>query len=525
MTHLLAIDVGTLSARAGVFDATGRLLAVHSASFALMHPAEHHAVYRMDEIWAAVCAATRGALAACPGPVAGIAIDAMSSTYVEASGPRPLDGDADVFCWMDHRGEREAEEIAATKDRYLAHVGGTLSPEMYLPKLLWLKRHRPETWARVTAVRDLSDEIARRATGLDRHSVCGLACKFPYLPGDAEPWRHGLLATIGLSELPRLGALNQRPGRVGEVHGPLSAEGGAAMGLPAGVPLAFGLIDAEAGALGSVGRDFRAHMNRTLALIGGTSTCYISFARDERPISGVWGPFKDAVFGGYWMHEAGQSYSGAALDAVLAQHPASPGKPGAQLHAQTAAEILEHLEREGPAFGSQRHILPDWLGNRAPLGDGAVRALATGLGLETGRRAFLGHYYATARALALQSRQIIEHMNRHGYEFSRVCLSGGHLKNPLLVKLYTDAMGVDLVICDSAEPVLLGTAVVAAMAAGLHGDLFAALDAMSPGASVRRADPRWARAHESAYQTYLKLFELRNQIEAAGRDMGRGWDH
>ena len=80
-------------------------------------------------------------------------------------------------------------------------------------------------------------------------------------------------------------------------------------------------------------------------------------------------------------------------------------------------------------------------------------------------------------------------------------------------------MGVDLVIGDSAEPVLLGAAVVAAMAAGLHADLFSALDAMSPQASVQRADPRWARAHERAYAAYLKLFDLRNQIEAAGRQL------
>ena len=83
--------------------------------------------------------------------VAGIAIDATSSVYIEAAGERPLDGDADVICWMDHRGEAEAAEVGATGDRFLDYVGGIVSPEMYLPKLLWLKRHRPAAWARVTA--------------------------------------------------------------------------------------------------------------------------------------------------------------------------------------------------------------------------------------------------------------------------------------------------------------------------------------------------------------------------------------
>jgi FGGY-family pentulose kinase len=520
MSLLLAIDVGTLSARAGLFDASGQLISACSRGFALMRPAEHHAVYRMDDIWAAVCAATRAALAEARGAgasIAGVAVDATSSTYFETHGARPLEGDADVICWMDHRGEDEAEEIAATGDRYLDYVGGTVSPEMYLPKILWVKRHTPEAWARVTAVRDLSDEVARRMTGIDRHSVCGLACKFPFLPADADPWRRTLLARLGLSDLLERGKLVEPPGRVGERHGAVSAEAAAELNIQPGAPVAIGLIDAEAGALGVLGRDFAGTMNRTLTLIGGTSNSYMSWARDERRIAGIWGPFKDAVFPGYWMHESGMSISGAALDAVLDHHPASPGKASSDLHAETAREILALLAAEGPAFGARRHIVPDWLGNRAPHGDGTLRALVTGIGLETSRRSFLEHYYATARSIALQSRHIREHLNSGGYAIDRVCLSGGHNKNPLLVRLYRDALGAELVISHAPEPVLLGAAMVASVAAGLRPDLFAALEAMAPAQSSHKADPAWATANDVAYATYLKLFAIRNEIEAEGR--------
>ncbi|WFU74771.1 FGGY family carbohydrate kinase [Bradyrhizobium sp. CB2312] len=295
MSLLLAIDVGTLSARAGLFDTSGRLVAARSHPFELLRPAENHAVYRMDDIWAAVCHATRAAIAEAPGAaaaVAGVAIDATSSTYFRADGARPLEGDADVVCWMDHRGEREAEEIGVSGDRYLDYVGGTVSPEMYLPKILWVKRHTPQAWARVTAVSDLSDEVAHRVTSVDRLSVCGLACKFPYLPGDPEPWRRELLATLDLPDLPRLGKLAEPPRRVGELHGTVSSAAAKLLGIAPGAPVAIGLIDAEAGALGVVGRGFRDKMNRTLALIGGTSSSYMCWAKDERQISGIWGPFK-----------------------------------------------------------------------------------------------------------------------------------------------------------------------------------------------------------------------------------------
>jgi FGGY-family pentulose kinase len=518
MTHLLAVDVGTLSARAGVFDRAGALLASEAAGFDLHRPHEHHAVYRMDEIWRAVCQAVRAVRARTRhAPIAGLAFDATSSLVVVAEGGPPLDGAADVFCWMDHRGEREAEEIALSRDRYLDYVGGTLSPEMHLPKLLWLRRHRPAQWGRLRAVRDLCDELAVRATGLSRHSVCGLACKLPYLPNDAQPWRHALLAQLGLGDLVGLGALSQVPGRVGERHGAVTANAAAALDLPEGVPVSIGLIDAEAGALGVLGRGFRAAMNRTIALIGGTSTSYMSWAEDERRINGVWGPFKDAVFPGFWMHEAGQSLSGAALDAVLLNHPGGPRRVCPAGHAEAAHAILDLLAAEGPAFAARRHIVPDWLGNRAPLGDGTVRALATGFGEEQSRRSFLEQYYATARALVLQSRHIIEHLNRHGYTIDRCALAGGHLRNPLLVWLYRNALGVEAVACDTAEPVLLGTAMVAAVTAGFAPDLFAALEAMAPAQRSLPADESWRAAHDAAYRLYLRLFEVRNEIERQAR--------
>ena len=520
--HFIAIDVGTLSARVGIFDAGGQLVTHRSAPITLIHPQENHAVYRMDEIWAAVVTAARAAIASVPdvaATVAGLAVDATSSTVFETSGLRPLEGDADVICWMDHRAEAEALEIGASGDRYLDYVGGTVSPEMYLPKILWLKRHSPEAWARVVAVRDLSDEIARRLTGVDGHSVCGLACKFPYLPYDADPWRRDLLARLGLEDLLSLGQLAAAPGRVGSVHGGLAEAVAAELGLRPGLPVAVGLIDAEAGALGVVGKDFAGSMNRTLALIGGTSSCYMAFARDERRISGVWGPFRDAVVPGTWMHEAGMSFTGAALDAVLNQHPSSPGPASSERHAETVRDIIAILDAEGPAFAARRHVVPDWLGNRAPLGDGSARALVSGVGLENTRRAFLAHYYATARGVVMQTRQILDHLNAHGFAIDRVCLAGGHARNPLMVRLYRDALGARLVLSETSEPVLLGTAMVAAVAAGHFPDLYVATDAWAPRQETLSPDPRWAEAHAGAYAIYLKLFNTRNEIEVAARRM------
>jgi FGGY-family pentulose kinase len=513
---VLAIDVGTLSARAGLFAPDGALLATASRPFPLHRPAEDQGVYRLAEIFAAVVEAARACVGASPHRVTALAFDATSSLALEHDGAPPLADGADVIGWMDHRGAAEAAEIAATGDRLLAHMGGTLSPEMHLPKLLWLKRRDPAAWARVRGVRDLCDALAWRATGMDAHSVCGLACKWAWLAGHAAeedgPWRRRLLARIGLADLLERGALSQAPRPVGALHGTLLPEVAVAMGLPPGLPVATGLIDGEAGTLGVLGEGFAGRINRTLAVVAGTSTCLMASAAEERIIPGVWGPFKDAIFPGLWLHEAGQSLTGGALDALLLHHPGGPRTASAAAHASVAADALAAMAAEGPAFAARRHLLPDWQGNRAPLGDARVRAMLVGVGADTGPRAFLETYIATARAIVLQVRHVAEHLSRHGYAIDRFALAGGHANNPLLVRLYRDALPGQVLLSAAPEPVLLGTAMVAACAAG--GTLLQQVERMAQPQLVLAADPLWRAAHDQAYRIYHAMLACRGALEA-----------
>jgi D-ribulokinase len=527
---LLAVDVGTVAARAGIVDEAGRALGVGTQDLRMLRPRDGQAVYRMDSIWAAVCDAIRICLNSVPGAgqrVAGMAFDAIPSLVLGHDGALPLEGGADVFGWMDQRARAEADEIAATGDRWLARMGGGLPPESHLPKLLWLKRAHPQAWARLTGVRDLCDELARRATGVDAHSMSALASKWPFLPDDRDAggWRHALLERLDLDDVWTMGSLSAPPLKMGQAHGALSPHVAEALGLRPGIPVAAGLIDATAGMLGVLGRGILARMDATMALVGGASAGFMAVSGTARTIQGVSGPFFGAALPGLWLSEAGQPSIGDALDAVLAHHPGGPQDASAAGHADTAAEILALLEREGPAFAAQRHVVPDWLGNRTPTGDGRLRALAAGMGEDVGHRAFVESYYATARALALQGRQVIAHMNGHGFAISRVVLSAGHARNALLVRLYRDALGAELVLSDTPEPVLLGTAMVAAVAARVHPDLFVAMDLMAPSQMRWGPDPRWRSAHDLAYGIYSGLFEARNAAAHASLKLeALGWE-
>src|SRR3954447_19675679 len=224
MKLVMAVDVGSTSARAGLFASSGQCLSRTKAEFATARPQPDHAKHSSEEIWASVCAASRAALhqaRAEPGAVGGLAFDAACSLAVFDRAGRPVsasttrDDSWNVVMWADHRAEAEAEEITATGHRALAYVGGVMSPEMQLPKLLWLKRHLPESWTRMGLAFDLADFLAWCATGRVAMSACTVTCKWAFLGHEEEGWQTDLLDQIGLKDFRARVGLPDRPAPVG----------------------------------------------------------------------------------------------------------------------------------------------------------------------------------------------------------------------------------------------------------------------------------------------------------------------
>ncbi|MGB3249966.1 MAG: FGGY family carbohydrate kinase, partial [Tabrizicola sp.] len=253
---LIGVDVGTGSARAGVFDATGRLLGVGKHPVTMWQEPGEIVEQSSDQIWQAVCAAVHEAMAASgidPAAVKGIGFDATCSLV--AVGDRgqgiPVGPSGDparnVIVWMDHRAQAEAEEINAGGHPVLDYVGGRISPEMETPKLLWLARHLPQSFAGASQFFDLSDYLTWRATGNLARSSCTVTCKWTYLAHEGR-WDAGYFRAIGLGMLAdegfaRIGTVVVPPGTA---LGPLRPEAARDLGLPETVTVAAALIDAHA---------------------------------------------------------------------------------------------------------------------------------------------------------------------------------------------------------------------------------------------------------------------------------------
>lgn len=521
---IVAVDIGTGSARAGVFDRSGVLKGRADHPIAMRRPCDKRAEQDSEDIWRAACAAVRGALAAAAAEarhVAALGFDATCSLVVRDREGRPLavSGGAearwDTIVWLDHRALAEADFCTATDHPVLAHSGRVMSPEMEMPKLMWLKRNHPEQWAKAGFFFDLADFLTWRATGSTARSRCTMTAKWNYLSHEQKPWSEDFLQAIGLEDLRARSGLPETTLRVGEAVGRLTSDAAADLGLDTQCRVAAGLIDAYAGAFGVLG-DLAGEperLERQAALVGGTSSCIVALSRHKRFGFGLWGPYYEAVPPGWWLVEGGQSATGALLDHIVGSHSAG-GPPDTAVHAAIIARIGALRAAEGEAFAARLHVLPDFHGNRSPLADPHALGVISGLALDASFDGLCRLYWRACVGLALGIRHILETLGACGYAFDTLAVTGGHVRNPLLMELYRDVTGCRLAVARTGDAVLLGTAMTAAVAGGLYPDLAAAGKGMYPGAGVLLPDPARKAGYDRDYRRFLALGRHRAELDA-----------
>ena len=517
---LVAVDVGTGSARAGVVEAGGLLLGRAEHPIAMRRPNANHAEHDSEDIWRAVGTAIRGAMAAAgaaPDDVVGISFDATCSLVVRDRNGAPLpasDGGAnwDTIVWLDHRALDEAAECTATGHDVLDSIGGVMSPEMEVPKLMWLKRHVPATWAAAGYFFDLADFLTWKASGSTARSQCTLTCKWTWVGQDGG-WQPDFLAEIGLADMLERGGLPDRASPIGTDLGPLTAAAAAALGLTPRCRVGLGLIDAHAGALGTLGgfAGDVGSMHRHLALIAGTSSCVMALSPDPRPAPGVWGPYQGAVLPDAWLNEGGQSATGALLDHLIRWHGAG-GEPSAGMHRRIVERVNE-LRAVEPDLAPRLHVLPDFHGNRSPLADPNASGVISGLTLDSDFDSLCRLYWRAAVSIALGVRHILDTLNARGFAIGTLHVTGGHTHNPLLMELYADATGCTVVEPSTPDATLLGTAMVAATAAGLYATLNASAMAMQQSGASRQPDASRRAGYDRDYAVFRTMLEQRQVVE------------
>jgi FGGY-family pentulose kinase len=523
----VGVDVGTGSARAGVFTRGGEALGQHVVPIRMNRPHPNHVEQSSGDIWRAVVEAVRAAVATSGDvTVKGIGFDATCSLVVVDAEGAPVAVGAEgqdewnVIVWMDHRAVAEAERINAGGHNVLRYVGGRVSLEMETPKLVWLKTHRPDSWRRARHFFDLPDYLTWRATGSESRSLCSLVCKWTYL-GHENRWDDGYLRAVGLGDL-----VDEGFARIGRevlplgtsVGAGLDARAAAELGLPLGTPVGTSAIDAHAGGIGTIGVALYgadgpddATLRRRVALVGGTSSCHMAVSVDPVFVPGVWGPYFAAMVPGLWLNEGGQSATGSLIDHIIRTHAAYAELASAEgsIYVMLNERLARLAESESfPAAVTRAlHVDPDFLGNRSPHADSTLRGTISGLDLGAGPDDLARLYLATIQAVAYGTRQIIETMNASGYTIDTILASGGGTKNPIFLREHADATGCRIVLAREGDAVLLGAAILGAVASGAYASVRDGMSAMTKAGRIIEPNVAVRGYHDAKYRVFQRLHE------------------
>jgi L-ribulokinase len=512
--YVVGVDFGTLSARAlvvRVADGAELGTAVHDYAhkvidrtlpasgkelppdWALQDPADY-----VEALSQAVPAAIQQA-GIDPGQVIGIATDFTASTCM------PVTRDGTPLCqlpglaanphaypklWKHHAAQRQADRInALAHDRHepwISRYGGKISSEWQFAKALQVLEEDPGIYQRADRWIEAADWIIWQLTGNETRNACTAGYKGIYQNGRYPSQTY-------LKELdPRFATfaadkLEHPVSPLGARAGSLTSQAAARTGLPEGIAVAIGNVDAHV----TVPAAGPIAAGRMVAIMG-TSTCHVMNHTSLSEVPGMCGVVDGGIVKDLWGYEAGQSGVGDIFAWFT-------GLTGTDHDALTAQAATQPPGRHGL-------VALDWLGgNRSVLVDAGLSGAIVGLTLATQPHEI---YRALLESTAYGTRMIMDTFTESGVPVNELVVAGGLTKNQLLMQIYADVTRRPLSLITSEQAPALGSAIHAAVAAGAYPDVPAAAAAM--GRCRREAylpDPASAAIYDELYGEYARLHD------------------
>ncbi len=529
MKYTLGIDFGSLSGRALLVSTVdGREIAEavyeypHAVcdrfvpdtdiplgdDFALQHPRDYLEVLE-NTIPAVIEKA-----GVSPEDIVGIGIDFTACTMlpVYADGT-PLcfderfksDAHAYVKLWKHHASQEAATRINETAkamgEEWISRYGNFIDSEWFFPKLLETAEKSPEVYEAADFFLDAGDFIVWQLTGKQSRSYPFAAYKAMYNREFGFPKKEFFAALDKRIENVVEEKLVPDLLDIGSRAGTLTEEMAKKTGLLAGTPVASAILDAHAAAP-SVGA---VHDGDMFAVMG-TSMPMLLISSEGKRVPGICGVVEDGIVPGFYGYEAGICCMGDHFawfcDNLV---PDSYKKEAENRGISTIAYLTE--KAESLSVGESGLIALDWWnGNRSTLIDANLSGLFVGMTLATRPEEM---YLALIEATAFGAKHIIENYRRHGVEVKAFYACGGiSHKNPFLMQVYADVLGMKIMTLESTQTPARGAAILGALAAGLYPDIQSASEAMkSPLSCVYVPREENTAAYEELFSEYERLYD------------------
>lgn len=491
-SYVLGIDMGTESVRVGVYDTNGKPLALSASVYKTTHPHPGWAEQDPNEWWSSLVEAVHGAVAQAdiqPERIAGISCDSTTCTVVALDSSNQLLRPA--ILWMDVRAADQASRIAqSTHSARKYNGGGPVSAEWYPCKALWLKEEEPDTYHRAAHIVECTDWLTFRLTGRWTANINTASIR-AYYDAHNGGWPVGFYEEIGLGDV-----IERLPTDVLALGVPvagLSSEVAAELGLQAGTPVAQGCGDAWAAQIG-----LNVVVPGRMALITGSSHVLSGQSAEPASGKGFFGPYPDAVISGQYTIEGGQVSTGSILkwfrDNFCADILAEADSLGVSCY-----DLLNERSRTIAPGSDGLIVLDYWQGNRTPYVDPEARGIMWGFSLHHTQAHV---YHAIQEGICYGTAHILSAMHDAGFDVLEFVACGGATKSREWMQMHADVTGVPITLTQVGDAATLGSAILAAVGAGLFANIQEAGRAMVHETQVIQPDQK---RHE-VYQLYLKAY-------------------
>lgn len=493
MSYTLGVDIGTFESKGVLVDGEGNVVASAARPHEMLVPHAGWAEHRPDEDWwGDFVHITREILR-----TSYVAAEEIKAIACSAIGPcmLPLDNDGrplmnGVLYGVDTRSEREIEELSARigEDRIMDVCGNALTSQSVGPKILWLKRNRPEIWSQTARIVTSTTYLTFKLTGeyvIDHYTASSFS---PIYDVTKLDWTDELADDIAApAMLPRLMWST-------EVAGEVTAAAAAETGLAEGTSVTCGTIDAAAEAV-SVGT---RHPGDMMMMYG--STIFIiqvtdSPMRDPRLWYAPW------LYPGTHASMAGLATSGTLTHWFRDQF-------AQELSREEAFPVLAQEAAASPQGANGLLFLPYFSGERTPIHDPKAKGCLFGLNLTHTRGDV---YRAVLEGIANGSAHVIETYRDVGQPPARVLAVGGGTKNEIWLQATSDIGGVSQFVCEKTIGASFGDAFIAACAVGL-----AKPDDIDDWNPVDRSvSPRERDVYARQYELFKELYASTRHIAVA----------
>lgn len=408
-----------------------------------------------------------------------------------------------VKLWKHHAAQGQADRINDLAhqrgEAWIRRYGGFISSEWEFAKGLQVLEEDPEIYQEMDYWVEAADWIVWQLTGTYTKNACTAGYKAIYQDGQYPS--EDFLAALNPEFASFVQEKVEHPiSQLGHRAGGLTAEAARWTGLPEGIAVAVGNVDAHVTAPAA-----NAVEPGQMVAIMGTSTCHVMNGETLNEVPGMCGVVDGGIMEGLWGYEAGQSGVGDIFawyvnNQVPGDYAQEAASRGISLH-----ELLTEKAQEQPV-GGHGLIALDWhSGNRSVLVDHELSGLIVGQTLATTPE---DGYRALLESTAFGTRTIIEAFNASGVPVRELVVAGGLLRNPFLMQIYADITGLPISTITSAQGPALGSAIHAAVAAGAYPDVRAAGSVM--GGRIRHAytpDSARVEAYDELYAEYKQLHD------------------